>query len=65
MFMGYPTSQWINVGLYMVFMLALFIGISFVSVKLNNIFFGDVEKNNKINKVNNKNKKKQVFFDVA
>jgi len=63
--MGYPTSQWINVGLYMVFMLALFIGISFVSVKLNNIFFGDVEKNNKINKVNNKNKKKQVFFDVA
>ena len=62
MFMGGTMSQWIELIQYSIFVLVLFIGIGFVSVKLNNIFFGS-SKNNKINKV--KNKKKQIFFDVA
>lgn len=63
MFMGGTISQWIELIQYSIFVLVLFTGIGFVSVRLNNIFFEDGKNNNKINKVNNK--KKQVFFDVA
>jgi len=63
MFLGYLTSQWVELIQYSLFILVLFIGIGFVSVKLDNIFFKDYKYNNKINKVNNK--KKQWFYDVA
>lgn len=64
MFIGGTVSQWVELIQYGLFMLVLFIGVCFTSIKLNNIFFGGVENNNKINKVGNINKKK-IFHKVA
>ena len=62
MFYGYPISQWIEVGLYMLFMIVLFTGIFAVSCILTNKF---LHKNKKNKLKTKKLKKKSYFIDVA
>lgn len=63
MFYGYPISQWVSVGVYLVGMTVLFIGIGLFSAWLDNKLFNN---KNKLYKTKKKNmKQKQWFYDVA
>jgi hypothetical protein len=61
---SYSLDQYINVGLYMVGMVLLFIGIGFIAKWLDNKLFGKSE--NKIYSIRKRNnKEKKWFYDVA
>ena len=60
--MGYPTSQWIELGIYIVGVTILFIGAGLFSAYLSNKYFRD----NKLYKNKKKSiKEKKWFYDVA
>lgn len=63
MFYGYPISQWIDVGVYMLFMIILFIGVFAVSCMLSNKFLHKDKIKNKFK--NKKTENKSYFTDVA
>ena len=61
MFMGYPLSNWFDLGLYCVMMLVLFTGIFAVSCIVTNKVLHRKRKN----ELKTKNKKRSYFIDVA
>ncbi|NRU52457.1 hypothetical protein [Clostridium beijerinckii] len=62
MFYGYPISQWVSIGVYLISIVILFAVICLFSAYLTNTYF----KENKI-KVSRKRaaKEKKWFYDVA
>jgi hypothetical protein len=69
MFYGYLTSQWLDVGLYMIGMTVLFTGIYLVSTIGANYLHKEELRRNKLKvlKENRRKKsdKKKYFIDVA
>lgn len=67
MFMGGSIQQWQDVGLYMIFMVLLFTGIYFISVKLSNYYIQEQNKRKKLNQLKNKYhcKEKNYYKKVA
>ena len=61
MFYGGTIEQWIQIGLYMLFMIMLFTGVVTLSYILSNKVLHKKRKNN----FKAKNKKKSYFIDVA
>lgn len=59
MFMDYSIVSWLELGLYSVFVLLLFVGTGLLSCFIIN--YTEHKKRNKLNK----NKKKSWFIDVA
>lgn len=59
MFMGYSIVNWLELGLYSVFILLMFISAGLLSCFIINYI--EHKKRNKLNK----NKKKNWFIDVA
>lgn len=60
MFMGYSITNWLELGLYSVFVLLLFIGSGLLSCFIVNKFL-----HKKRNKLKKNKKKKSYFIDVA
>jgi predicted RND superfamily exporter protein len=69
MFYEYSINQWISVGLYMIFIVALFTGIAFLSIMATNYISKEEHKRNKLKYMRNerlrKSNKKRYFIDVA
>ena len=63
MLMNYPISQWIELGQYSLFVLALFTATGLLSCKLSSIYFPMQEKAS--NRVKKDIRQKKIFHDVA
>jgi hypothetical protein len=69
MFYEYSINQWYSVGLYIIFMVALFTGIYLVSTIGANYLHKEDVKRNKLEQIKTnrrkKSDKKKYFIDVA
>ena len=66
MFMNGTVGQWLELGEYCLIMIALGVFVACISMYLSNWMLKEEVRKDKLYQVKkNKNKKKQVFFDVA
>lgn len=63
MMLGYPLINWLELGIYGLFVLALFVGIGLLSYKLSYMCGAGREKDN--NRAQKDVRQKKIFHDVA
>ena len=67
MFLGGTIQQWQDVILYIIFMLMLFTGIGFTSLKISNYYMQEQDKRKKLNQLRKKyyHTEKNIYKKVA
>ena len=62
MMLGYPLTNWLELGEYFIFVLILFAGVGVISYKADNYYQHELYKRKKLNQFRLKQKKKIIVY---